>query len=684
VSSNRAYYLTTPIYYVNDVPHVGHAYTTIAADVVTRARRLRGVDAFLLTGTDEHGQNIERIAREKGISEQEHCDRIAARFKELWVRYEIHYDRFIRTTDDVHKRGVIALWERLRQAQGPDGKPVIYRGKYAGWYCSRCEAFKTEDELKQPGNVCPDHELPCEWTEEENFFFRLSAYGPWLGDEIGSGRIRIDPVGRRNEVLAVVKQGLQDFSVSRARVKWGIPVPEEPAHVFYVWMDALANYVTALGFADGDDLFDRYWTKAEERFHLVGKEIIRFHCLYWPAMLRAAGLAVPTRVFAHGHLTKNGKKLSKTTGNVIDPEALIAEWGADAVRYFLLREGSFGQDWDFTDRALLGRYNSDLANDLGNLVSRALTMVGRYCDGKIPPRPEFAVASTAGVGPASPQDFTGALQDQIQTGWARKVLERYDEMEFVGALGDIWSAIGSLNQAIAVVKPWELAKDPKRRKELDGFLYRLLQGIRVIAVLVSPVMPSAADRIFKMLGIPARLAPADLGWDVLVPGASLGTIEPLFPRVDVNPTVPNKETTPVSDTPVPPASTPSPAPTAPPAAAPTVPAAAPANDKIDIADFGKVELRAARVLEAEKIAGSKKLLRLQVDLGDEKRQVVAGISESYAPEDMVGRTVIVVANLKPAKLMGHESNGMVLAGSIDGKAVLCSFAGEVAPGTKVK
>jgi methionyl-tRNA synthetase len=641
----RILYQTTPIYYVNDVPHVGHAYSTIALDALARARRLQGHLVYFLTGTDEHGQNIDRTAREKGIPIQQYCDAIAAKFQDLWRRLDISNDSFIRTTSDLHKRGVLKLWERLREARTPDGRSAIYRDTYAGWYCPRCEAFKDEDELRQPGNICPDHERPCEWTEEENFFFRLSAYGDWLRQTIEGGTLQIDPETRRNEVLSVIRQGLQDFSISRAHVKWGIPVPDDPSHVFYVWMDALANYITALGFDVHADEYRTFWERADERMHLIGKEIIRFHCLYWPAMLKAADLPVPTRVFAHGWITKNGRRLSKTTGNVIDPEALVARHGSDPVRYFLLREGSFGQDWDFTDEAFVGRYNADLANDLGNLVSRALTMVHQYFEGKVPP---------AGEG----GEYRAELVEQV--------FARYERLDFAGALSEIGAFVTRVNQAIVAFAPWQVAKSPERRAELARFLNQQLEDVRLIALLAEPVIPRAAARIYRMLGLEGLPAAEDLRPHVLRPGAPLGPLEPLFPRIE-------KEKT-VSD-PTPP----------PPAAGHATQGAPPAaGDRIDISDFARVELRAAKVTAAEKIAGSKKLVKLQVDLGDEQRQVVAGIAESYAPETLVGRTVVLVANLKPAKLMGVESNGMVLAASVDGRAVLCTFEADVAPGTKVK
>jgi methionyl-tRNA synthetase len=676
----RTLYATTPIYYVNDVPHVGHAYTTIAVDALTRSRRLAGHDAFMLTGTDEHGQNIERIARERGITEQQQCDEIAAKFRELWARYDIRYDRFIRTTDEIHRRGVLRLWEKLRVAKTPDGQDAVFSGIYAGWYCPRCEAFKDEDELRQPGNLCLDHERPCEWLEEQNLFFRLSAYEGWLRQRIESDQLRIRPESRRNEVLGVIRQGLKDFSISRARVKWGIAVPEQPDHVLYVWVDALSNYLTALGFADDAPEYRHYWAGADERLHVIGKDIIRFHCLYWPAILYAAGVPVPTREFGQGFITRDGRRLSKTTGNVIDPVALVERLGPDAARYFVLREAAYGSDWDFTDAAFVARYNADLANDLGNLVSRALTMVARYCDGKVPQRWQAPLSRSSKA-----VDFTETFATSVNApsaGLADKVLSHYEELAFSEALGEIWSWIGQLNQAIVQVEPWSLAKDAARKAELDGFLYRLLEAVRLVAVLTTPVIPRASARVFAMLGLGEREAVTDdLVWGRLEPGTPLGVIEPLFPRVDK--TQDSKENA-VSETKSPTAPEPPPAGATSAATGPPATAPAPAGDRIDIAEFAKVELRAAKITAAEKIAGSKRLVKLQVDLGSETRQVVAGIAESYEPEALVGKSIVLVANLKPAKLMGVESNGMVLAGSEDGKAVLCTFDAAVAPGTKVK
>ena len=694
----RTLFHTTPIYYVNDVPHAGHAYCTIACDALARARRLHGDQVFFLTGTDEHGQNIERIAREKGVHEQDYCDQISGVFRALWDSLDIRYDGFIRTTDEIHKAGVLKLWERLRVAKTPDGQDAVYRGKYAGWYCPRCEAFKTDDEMKQPGNICPDHERPCEWTEEENFFFRLSAYQTVLDDLIRSDKMRIAPESRKNEVLAVMKQGLQDFSISRARVKWGIQIPDDPSHVFYVWVDALSNYITAIGYADDAPEFQKFWGPEAERMHVIGKEIIRFHCLYWPGLLIAAGLLPPSRVFAHGWMTKDGKKLSKSTGNIIDTRVLADQYGVDAVRYYFLRETSFGQDWDFSEIGLAQRYNSDLANDFGNLVSRSLTMISKYCDGKIPAWVD-----------QEPSGFLLFPQLHDET-----VFRQYDSLNFSAALNEIWGHIGEANQAIVKFAPWNVAKDPGRTAELNAFLYRLAERVRLVALLASPVIPSSAEKVLDMLGIPlGTKARTSTEFGLLQEGQPLGPITPLFPRIDIKkapvaqekpPTV-NDETKPQAPTsaPPPPATqgnviASSPQPDGPssnviariqsvsdgtkqPPPTTTTP---PEPELVGIEAFGALDLRTAKVTAAEKIKGSKKLLKLQLDVGGVPRQIVSGIAEAYEPEQLVGRTIIVIANLKPAKLMGVESHGMLLAATVDGKAVLAGFEKEVPTGTRVK
>ncbi len=664
----RTLFHTTPIYYVNDVPHAGHAYCTIACDALARARRLHGDDVFFLTGTDEHGQNIERIAREKGVPEQAYCDEISGVFRELWGALNIEYDGYIRTTDEIHKRGVLKLWERLRVAKTPDGQDAVYRGKYAGWYCPRCEAFKTEDEMKQPGNICPDHERPCEWTEEENFFFRLSAYQAVLDDLIRSDKMKITPESRKNEVLAVVKQGLQDFSISRARVKWGIPIPDDPSHVFYVWVDALSNYITALGYADDSPGFEKFWGGDAERMHVIGKEIIRFHCLYWPGLLIAAGLLPPSRVFAHGWMTKDGKKLSKSTGNIIDTKILADQYGVDAVRYYFLRETSFGQDWDFSEAGLAQRFNSDLANDFGNLVSRSLTMIAKYCDGKIPPRVEESA------------------DNRLATDG---IFASYDALNFSAALTEIWASVSAANQWIVQTAPWNLAKDPARADDLKAFLYRLGERVRVLALLASPVIPAAAQKVLDMMGIPKDAeARRSVAYGLLPEGQPVGPIQPLFPRIELKkaPAV-NDEKNPNSspaggETVIARPESVDDGPKQPPPTTTNAPPTEP--DLVGIEAFGALDLRTAKIIEAEKIKGSKKLLKLQLDVGGVPRQIVSGIAEAYEPEQLVGRTIILIANLKPAKLMGVESHGMLLAATVDGKAVLAGFEKDVPSGTRVK
>ncbi|MBK5254444.1 MAG: methionine--tRNA ligase [Vicinamibacteria bacterium] len=665
--TKRTLFHTTPIYYVNDVPHAGHAYCTIASDALARSRRLHGDDVFFLTGTDEHGQNIERIAKEKGIHEQDYCDQISGVFRALWGTLNIQYDGYIRTTDEIHKRGVLRLWGRLRVAKTPDGQDAVYRGTYAGWYCPRCEAFKTDDEMKQPGNLCLDHERACEWTEEENFFFRLSAYQEVLEDLIRSDRMKIAPESRKNEVLSVVKQGLQDFSISRARVKWGIPIPDDPSHVFYVWVDALSNYITALGYAEDSPEFQKFWGQGAERMHIIGKEIIRFHCLYWPGLLIAAGLNPPSRVFAHGWMTKDGKKLSKSTGNIIDPERLANQYGVDAVRYYFLRETSFGQDWDFNEAGLAQRYNSDLANDFGNLVSRSLTMIAKYCDRKIPARVDAA---------------EGDLD-------VESIFQAYDALNFSLALNEIWASVSEANQWIVKTAPWNLAKDPARASELNDFLYRLAERVRIVALLASPVIPSSASKVLDMLGIPKESeARSSVQYGLLKEGQPLGDVQPLFPRIELKKAAPPakeisapvaEETT--SPDPKPDQTAPDATPPAPAAALPTAP---PGPELVGIEAFGALDLRVAKVIAAEKIKGSKKLLKLQLDVGGVPRQIVSGIAEAYEPEQLIGRTIIVIANLKPAKLMGVESHGMLLAATVGGKAVLAGFDKDVESGVRVK
>jgi len=508
------FYITTPIYYVNDVPHIGHAYTTIAADVAARYHRLFGDDVFYLTGTDEHGQNIERIAEEKGVSPQAYCDQIVAKFKELWSLLDISHDYFVRTTDERHIHAV-QKFARALLASGD-----VYRGQYAGWYCRRCEAFYQPDELL-PGELCPVHERRVEWTEEENYFFALSRYQDKLHHLVAETGF-VEPETRRNELLGVLRQGLQDFSISRERVRWGVPLPDDPDQVLYVWVDALLNYITAIGYGDDEATFRRYWPADVQ---LMAKEIIRFHCLYWPAMLMSVGLPVPRLVFAHGWLTKDGQKLSKTTGNIIDPFELAERFGSDAVRYFFLREGTFGADWDYTGLAFVRRYNADLANDFGNLLNRTVQMVMRYYDGAVP--------APSGAVEALDQELIGAagsLGTQVKDAMQRLALQEL--------LVHIWGLVEQANKYVQSTSPWELAKAHKAGSERAGerlatALYNLMDVLRLVGYCVAPVMPTKAQELIGQLGLNYE---PDVGWEALTAvgtypaGTRISPGKVLFPR----------------------------------------------------------------------------------------------------------------------------------------------------------
>lgn len=636
--AQKTFYVTTPIYYVNDVPHIGHAYTTIAADVLARYRRLVGDEVYFLTGTDEHGQKVERAARERGESPQSLADRVMARFKELWDRLQISHDDFIRTTEPRHKAAVAAFFQKIYD------NGDIYLGDYEGWYCTPCETFLTEMQLVE--GKCPDCGRPTERVKEPSLFFRMSRYQEPLLRHIEAHEEFIQPVSRRNEILSFVQGGLRDLSISRTSFRWGIPAPGFDGHVIYVWVDALTNYVSALGYPGGE-AFQRFWPAG---VHLVGKDILRFHTVYWPTMLMAAGLPLPKKVFAHGWWTVEGRKMSKSLQNVVEPHRLIDRYGADALRYFLLREVSFGLDGDFSHQALIQRINSDLANDLGNLFSRSLAMLQRYFQGRVPtPDP-----SSAGYG--------GELRRR-GIGLREEVEADLEELAFHRALTRIWELINAANKYIDEMAPWKLAKRPERAGELSAVLYNLAETLRVVALLVAPFMPQTAEEMWQQLGQEGSIWDQRLDlrreWGQLQPGVQTRPGKQLFPRIEkeqadeiteqIRANLPEEK-----------------------------------GSMITLQEFKKAELRAAKVLSAEPIPRSNKLLKLRVSLGTEERTVVAGIAASYPPEEMVGKTIIIVANLEPAKLMGIESQGMVLAADGVARLALATFAEEVKPGTPIR
>jgi methionyl-tRNA synthetase len=666
------FFITTPIYYINAEPHLGHAYTTMVADAVARAHRLMGESVFFLTGTDEHGQKVERAAQNAGLRVDAFADRISRKFRDLLPALNISNDDFIRTTEPRHHAAAQALWREVRD------RGFIYKGKYEGWYCTVDEVFVPETQLQNGRcGICGN---PVERIAEESYFFRLSQFQQPLLDLYRTRPDFVTPGVRRNEMLAFLEAGLEDLSVSRTSFKWGIPVPEDPGHVMYVWFDALTNYMTAVGYGSNDpdaaQRFSRYWPAD---VHLIGKEIVRQHAIYWPAFLMAAGLPLPRQVVSHGWWLMEGAKMSKSKGNVVRPHEYIKWFGLDAVRYFVFREMVFGQDANFGDDAVLTRYNSDLANDLGNLVSRTTTMLHRYCGGKVP-QPDSGLQSREGERELS--SSIAALIDQVKGA--------VGSFQLSFALREIWDVIGATNRYIVAREPWKLAKSADQEPDLRTSLYVAADALRVVAELIRPFMPGTGERTLHMLGVePSVNSWAFLQPGTLTPGNTLGELAALFPRIEHSVeelrqmAADNKEP---SGAAAPGAAAPgTPVPSAgalhsAAGASPPVP-----GDRIAIDDFMKVELRVAKVLAAERVPKSSKLLKLQVDTGIDQRTVVAGIAESYEPETLVGRSIVIVFNLKPAKLMGIESNGMVLAASPEGgKAMLLSFDEPPAPGTRVR
>ncbi len=638
-----SFYVTTPIYYVNDLPHIGHVYTTVVADTVARYRRMHGDEVYFSTGTDEHGVNILRIADKKGITPQAQADSVVSRYHDLWKQVGISHDDFIRTTEPRHHRAVAEIVRRI-EAQGD-----LYVAKHEGWYCASCETFYTEKEIG-PEKTCPVHESATEWQSEENIFFRLSKYQDRLLAWYAQPGT-VQPESRRNEVTSFVESGLRDISVSRAGLPWGVSFPGHHDQTVYVWLEALTNYLSVLGFG-GDDrdaaLYERFWaSEGGRRVHLVGKDILRFHAVYWPAFLMSAGLPLPTTVYAHGWWLRDAKKVSKSVGNIVQLDELFAHFGVDPVRYFLLREMAFGQDASFSDEAFVDRFNSDLANDLGNTVSRLVKLSDKAFGGKTPPEScsNNAVKDTAEE--AIPE-YLAAME-----GYA-----------FHDALRSLWKILAEVNQYLVAREPWKALKAGEVDDRVSRVLWNGLEGVRLVATGLLPFMPKLAARVLRAVGADPEQADAStLSWGRLPLSAELPAKETLFPRIDKAAFLAGKLEVP--------------------------PAAGDAtteeeSNMISIEEFFKTELRVATVIEAERIPKSKKLLKLGVEMGEEKRTVVAGIAEAYEPDDLVGKQVVIVANLQPAKLMGVESQGMVLAASLDGRPVLLHPSADVPSGTPVK
>ncbi len=659
---NKTFYVTTPIYYPSAKAHIGHALTTTMADTLTRHKKLAGYDTWFLTGTDEHGQKIEKIANEKGISPQEHVDKIVPMFQDLWKSLNIEYSDFIRTTEPRHKIAVQKIFMKIFE------KGDIYKGVYRDYYCTPCETFWKEKDLLE-GNACPDCSGKTEIVEEECYFLRMSKYEKLLIDYINGHAEFIQPESRKNEMLNFIGQGLEDLCVSRSSFTWGIPVPVETGHIIYVWLDALTNYISALGYGtEKDELYQKFW--GESTVHLVGKDIIRFHTIIWPIILMAADLPLPKTIFGHGWVLLNSGKMSKSKGNVVDPKALIEIYGSDAIRYFLLREMTYGQDVNFSQDALTLRSNTDLSNDYGNLLSRTTAMINKYFDGIIP----------------FPKDLDEGMELQAMCSKLPENVNKYmDKFDFATALAEIWKVINKGNKYIEDSAPWALAKDVTQMDRLATVLYNLAESIRICTLLIGSFMPDTPNKVWKQLGVEEQARSwswEDLAWGKLPSGVKINRGEPLFPRIELAESAERIEKKAEKQ-------------------AKKEQKHAEKIDKslstenlaadnatgtnlISIDEVTKLELRVAEIITVEKIEKADKLLKLQIKIGTEERTLVAGIALQYLPKELIGKKIVVVYNLKPAKLRGIMSYGMLLAASIDDQMSLITVDRDIPSGAKVK